>query len=111
MLINGYKTQIDEIFTRESIYKSLIVCHDNFDLMSLFHHMKYDHYPVADILNLNKFRENKSRILFIDYIDYKSISKVLCETDIEMINAIFLIGCKKTEHDYFKDDTIKYYIL
>jgi hypothetical protein len=113
MSVLNPKKQIDEIFACRSIYKSLIVCQDNFTMLKLYHNMRYDHYPVANITHLDKFRANNSRILFIDHIDYKNIDKLLEPKDIDMINAIFFVGCDDEEHTHslFKDDNLKYYII
>lgn len=75
--------------------------------------MRYDHYPVANIGNLDKFRANNSRILFIDQVDYNNIDKLLEPRDIGMINAIFLVGCDETAqiHSAFKVDDLKYYVI
>ena len=107
----SYKKQIDDIFYTSSIYKSLIVCHDNFTLLKLYHNMRYDHYPVADILHLDKFRLNNSRTLFIDHVDYDNIDKLLEPSDIAMVNAVFFIGCEKGNNSVFNEDTIKYYVI
>lgn len=107
----NYKKQIDEIFSTSYIYKSLIVCQDNFTILNLYHNMRYDHYPVADILHLDKFRLNQLRILFIDYIDYNNIEKLLEPTDIATINTVFFVGCEKGDIPVFKDDNIKYYVI
>jgi hypothetical protein len=108
-----YKKQIDDIFATVSIYKSLIVCQDNFTMLKLYHNMRYDHYPVANISHLDNFRANNSRILFIDHVDYKNIDKLLEKKDIEMINAVFFVGCEDEEHtrSSFKDDNLKYYVI
>lgn len=105
----NYKKQIDNIFSTRSIYKSLIVCNDNFTMLKLYHNMRYDHYPVANISQLDKFRANNSRILFIDHIDYENIDKLLESSDIEMINAIFFVGCERPP--VFKEDDLKYYVI
>lgn len=107
----NYKKQIDNIFSTRSIYKSLIVCQDNFTMLNLYHNMRYDHYPVANISQLDKFRANNSRILFIDHIDYENIDKLLEPNDILMINAIFFVGCESEIHTVFNDQDLKYYVI
>ena len=107
----SYKNQIDNIFSSSSIYKSLIICCNSYVMKDLYDNMRDDEYPVTDIIQLNKFKLNDSRVLLINEVDFHNIKESLENEYMDMINAVFFVGCEKNHETMFNDNNIKYYVI
>ena len=92
-----YKIQIDDIFTTRSVYKSLIVCHDNYLTQKLVDQLVEDDYPLSTLQNIEEYLMNESRILMIDYIDYINLKEFIDVENLKKISLVIFINGKSTK--------------
>ena len=90
-----YKILIDDIYTSRSVYKSLIVCHDDLLTDKLVNELTRDDYPVSTLLNIEKYLANESRMLIIDYIDYLNLKQFIDVENLNKINLVIFIDATK----------------
>ena len=88
------KNTIDDIFSTRSIYKSLIVCHDDELTDNLVEQLVNDAYPISQLKNIGNYLKNDTRILVIDYIDYSNLSSFLDDESISKISLVIFIDGK-----------------
>ena len=105
--------QMDNIYSEESIYKALIVCHDDEVFDDLFKELETDDYPLCDIHKVNLFRNDVKRLLMIDYIDFNNIDKLLSKKDIDKVTTVFMIEYHgiKNKLPKINNPDINYYII
>lgn len=89
-----YKIHIDDIYTSRSVYKSLIVCHDNYLTDKLVGQLTEDGYPISTLQNVDKYLIDESRILIIDYIDYSNLEEFIDAENLSKINLVTFINSK-----------------
>ncbi len=89
-----YKIHIDDIYTSRSVYKSLIVCHDNYLTDKLVDQLIEDSYPISTLQNVEKYLIDESRILIIDYIDYLNLDQFIDADNLSKINLVTFINSK-----------------
>ena len=88
------KNTIDDIFATRSIYKSLIVCHDDELTSNLVEILLQDDYPISQLKDVDTYVRHKSRILVIDYIDYCNLNEFLDDDSISKISLVIFIDGK-----------------
>lgn len=88
------KNTIDDIFSTRSIYKSLIVCHDDELTDNLVEQLVNDAYPISQLKDIGNYLKNDTRILVIDYIDYSNLSSFLDDESISKISLVIFIDGK-----------------
>ena len=100
-----YKIHIDDIYTSRSVYKSLIVCHDNYLTDKLVVQLIEDGYPISTLQNVNKYLIDESRILIIDYIDYSNLDQFIDAENLSKINLVTFINSKSQKKSSALPDT------
>lgn len=93
-LIMDYKIHIDDIYTSRSVYKSLIICHDNYLTDKLVQQLREDNYPISTLQNIEQYLIDQSRILIIDYIDYSNLEQFIDADNLNKINLVIFINSK-----------------
>ena len=88
------KLSIDEIFATRSIYKSLLVCHDDKITEELVDELKRDNYPVSTLTKIEDYLKNETRVLAIDYIDYCNLQLFVDQDTIDQISLVIFINGK-----------------
>ena len=110
--VTSYISYINDVFSNKSIYKSLVVCHDHDVYSNLYSKLLDNDFPVSTINDMDKYVKDVSRMLIIDYVDYKNLEKIINEGDMMKINTIFFIGCKKSPRmDKFNNIDVKFYVI
>ena len=89
-----YKIHIDDIYTSRSVYKSLIICHDNYLTDKLVQQLREDNYPISTLQNIEQYLIDQSRILIIDYIDYSNLEQFIDVDNLNKINLVVFINSK-----------------
>ena len=109
----SHKLQIDDIYSRDSIYKALIVCHDDKLFDDLFTKLEMDEYPICNIYEINSFKKDLKRVLMIDYIDFNNLDKLLSQNDIDKLTNVFMIDYHFNDKKLprINNADIKYYII
>ena len=93
-ILMDIKNTIDDIFATRSIYKSLIVCHDDELTSNLVEILLQDDYPISQLKDVDTYVRHKSRILVIDYIDYCNLNEFLDDDSISKISLVIFIDGK-----------------